>query len=181
MGIFSESCNLRVCFPLLSIPSSISSYGEVRCCIQKNKMEENKEVLTQVVETRLLAGWGALCVPGVNPCPVPMPSSPCFPLHYRGGLAQLLSCFSPSSPTPKALGTVSCSLSLSLPFISTARALCPSVLSPQSQQEHLSMSSAEAQSAPFIPPSRLPSCSHSLGDELFMLSTCESCFGIRTV
>ena len=130
-----------------SIPGSVSSYGKVSCCIQTYKMEETM---------------------------VPLRSSPLSSLSPRCGgclqgsrLAFLL-----LSPTPRALGTVSCLLSLCLLHISTARALCSPVLSPQSQQEPPFVSFAGARSAPSIPPSLLPSCSHSLGDELFTLSTC---------
>lgn len=165
-GIFSESYFLFFSLPFLPLCLPMVRWTAVYKSIKWRKTEK---ILTEVAATRLPACRGH-CVgqklTSLHPS-AQLPAHLAFP--SAAGAAWHGSClaFLLLSPTPRALGTVSCTLSLCLLCLSTAQALCSSVLSSQSQQEPLSVSFA-----PSIPPLLLPSCSHSLGDELFVLSTC---------
>lgn len=170
-GIFSESYFLSFSLPFLPLSLPMVRWTAVYKSIKWRKTEK---ILTEVAATRLPACRGH-CVgqklTSLHPS-AQLPAHLAFP--SAAGAAWHGSClaFLLLSPMPRALGTVSRTLSLCLLCISTAKALCSSVLSSQSQQEPLSVSFAGTQSAPSIPPLLLPSCSHSPGDELFMLSTC---------
>lgn len=168
-GIFSARYFLSF-FPLPFLHPSLPKI-KVNCYIQKHKMEENRRNTDRSCGNQLACMLGGTACARSYARSVPLPRSLLtFPSVAGAAWDGSWLAFLLLSPMPRALGMFSCTLSL--PFIPTAGALCPSVLCPQSQEEPLSMSSARVQSAPSVPPLLLPSCSHSLGDELFTLSTC---------